>query len=169
LLASIHSRKITALTTSSVTKPVDDKVRRLASLEAYYPEKFLRPDFSKYSFYRPEAASAEQEQELKPVAPPEPLPFDVPEPISAFLKVLPPSTAYMGPVLPIEDIMALLLQSPLPLPLQMNPMPVQQQPLQMVNPMVKPPPPPAPMRRPGIDPRKRKGANLDDHSSKRQS
>lgn len=101
-------------------------MKRLESLDAVTPEKFPRPDFSKYASYKPEgtADAGLGEKSLPGMSlmperasvPDLSLIPDLPEPIMRLLGLLPPSIQYSGPRLPYEDIFALLLQSPIPLP-----------------------------------------------------
>ena len=103
-------------------------MKRLESLDAVTPDKFPRPDFSKYVSYKPEPATdigvGEKSLPGQPPLMPERASMpdlsalipDLPEPIMRLLGLLPPSIQYSGPRLPYEDIFALLLQSPIPLP-----------------------------------------------------
>lgn len=109
MIASLHARKIGPITT--VSKSLDEKVKRLASLEAVNPENYPRPDFSKYVLYKPEAALVDRMAEDLPT-----IDFEVPEPITDFLKLLPTPMQYIGPRLPPEDVLTLLVQLPIPLP-----------------------------------------------------
>ena len=80
-------------------------------MEAVNPENYPRPDFSKYVLYKPEAALVDSGADDLPV-----VDFDFPEPISDFLKLLPTPKQYIGPRLPPEDVLTLLVQLPIPLP-----------------------------------------------------
>jgi hypothetical protein len=108
---SLHARKIGPI--STVTKALDEKVKRLASLEAVNPENYPRPDFSKYVLYKPEAALVDSMADDLPT-----IDFDVPEPITNFLKLLPTPKQYIGPRLPPDDVLTLLTQLPIPLPVK---------------------------------------------------
>ena len=108
-VASLHARKIGPI--STVAKPLDEKVKRLASLEAVNPENYPRPDFSKYILYKPESALVDSAADDLPT-----VDFDVPDPITQFLTLLPTPKQYIGPRLPPDDVLTLLVQLPIPVP-----------------------------------------------------
>jgi cleavage stimulation factor subunit 3 len=172
--ASLHARKIGPI--STVSKSLDEKVKRLASLEAVNPENYPRPDFSKYVLYKPEAALVDSMADDLPT-----IDFDIPEPITNFLRLLPTPKQYIGPRLPPDDVLTLLTQLPIPLPVKQEVIapPVAQMvpavaPV-VVAPTATPVPAPAPPQTNGaanhspgtrVDPRlKRKAEGGDDQAS----
>ena len=96
-------------------------MKRLVSLEAVHPDRYPRPDFTKYTAYKPEAPTEEMEAAVEADLDGQPLDFDIPEPITQFLKLLPVPRKYMGPRLPSEDVFSLLAQLPIPLPVMAPP------------------------------------------------
>ena len=80
-------------------------------MEAVNPENYPRPDFSKYVLYKPEAALVGSMADDLPT-----IDFEIPEPITNFLMLLPTPKQYIGPRLPPDDVLTLLVQLPIPLP-----------------------------------------------------
>ncbi|KAJ3107998.1 mRNA 3'-end-processing protein rna14 [Phlyctochytrium planicorne] len=88
------------------------------------PEKYPRPDFSKWNIYKPEppppsamrpAPNAEPSVPTKttPLAPPVPSYGILPDAINKFLELLPPASSYTGPIIPVNDVIDLLRHIPL--------------------------------------------------------
>ncbi|KNC99538.1 uncharacterized protein SPPG_04928 [Spizellomyces punctatus DAOM BR117] len=112
--------------------------RKFQSLEPVHPERYPRPDLNKWSSYKPEPAALKPPAAFgaggspAPTASPSlaagvPSPAQVtgisgsrlamvPEAIATLMSVLPPSSLYNGPILPINDILELFRQIPLPIP-----------------------------------------------------
>ncbi|KAJ3179227.1 mRNA 3'-end-processing protein rna14 [Gaertneriomyces sp. JEL0708] len=87
--------------------------RRFQSLESFHPERYPRPDLNKWVAYKPEPA-APQPASSETALVHDPNTLMVPEAVARFLSVLPAVTTYNGPTLPVNDIIELFRQIPLP-------------------------------------------------------
>ncbi|KAJ3284935.1 mRNA 3'-end-processing protein rna14 [Borealophlyctis nickersoniae] len=110
-------------------------------IEAVHPERYPRPDISKYAAYKPEpvtrppvvaappAGRAEQSPRVPPAAGQAPPPLAqgavgaaqptgplIPEPIARFMNMLPPAPQYNGPMIPVDELVDFLSRAPIPLP-----------------------------------------------------
>ncbi|KAI9103161.1 hypothetical protein DFS34DRAFT_354924 [Phlyctochytrium arcticum] len=101
--------------------------RKIHSLESSHPERYPRPDMSKWISYKPEAAAPPLGGPPFPLAG-SPLPGGsprvphaavgpahmVPEAIAQLLSILPAAATYNGPILPVNDVLEVFRQIPIP-------------------------------------------------------
>ncbi|KAJ3169317.1 mRNA 3'-end-processing protein rna14 [Geranomyces variabilis] len=134
---------MTARTAASHQSRKDDvrnsSGRKYQSLDSVHPERYPRPDMTKWVAFQPEAIPAAArppggaadvagvgggDQAQAPRGPVANVPNQpvggggmmVPDAVVRLMAVLPPSETYNGPVLPINDIIDLFRQIPLPAP-----------------------------------------------------
>ncbi|KAJ3037678.1 mRNA 3'-end-processing protein rna14 [Rhizophlyctis rosea] len=106
---------------------------RIVPEREYRRENYPRPDFTKWTVYKPEVAAKGNDERRasdagavgSPAAPfgaPGSKPSEdvkvplIPEPVARFLTSLPPAKEYNGPIIPIQEIIDLLTRMPIPLP-----------------------------------------------------
>ncbi|KAI8920212.1 hypothetical protein DFJ77DRAFT_233633 [Powellomyces hirtus] len=132
--ATAHAAASSASSHHHASK-IDDRgapQRKYQSLESVHPERYPRPDLNKWMAYKPETAASASgpgapggdhadtggagegagDRGQPPAAPG----ILVPDAVARLMAVLPPANIYNGPILPINDIIDLFRQIPLPTP-----------------------------------------------------
>ncbi|KAJ3294465.1 mRNA 3'-end-processing protein rna14 [Blyttiomyces sp. JEL0837] len=98
---------------------------RHQNLDSVHPERYPRPDFSKWVSYKPEppvvaktglggspAIAGASQSAAVPVT----VVTHIPDAIAKFLEILPTANSYNGPPVPVDEILDILRHLPIPLP-----------------------------------------------------